>query len=344
VVIPVFNEPVWIRTCVEAVLAAGSAAGLALDVVVVDDGSTDGTPAVLAELAAASGIRVLTQTNAGRLAARSTGLANSHAPWVLLLDSRVIVAPGALRQVRQHIADHPDRRVWNGHINVHTRGNLFAALWSGITRLGWRRYFARPRLISFGVDEFDAYPKGTTAFLAPRDLLIGAVGEFRSLFDVAELSSDDTRLLRDIAVRERIWLDPAFCFTYHGKAGGKKFRQQAYFRGTTFVDSYLGQAGAVRRALLAAIAGAVLLLALLIFAPLVGLVVLVAALLALPAAVAVLGRGTLAEVWASVVLTPIFVVVFGLGVLRGLALAAVRRLRFATGRQVSGSVGQPPRS
>src|SRR5690349_7355760 len=41
VVIPVFNEETWIGTCVEALTAAATEAGLALDVVVVDDGSTD---------------------------------------------------------------------------------------------------------------------------------------------------------------------------------------------------------------------------------------------------------------------------------------------------------------
>jgi hypothetical protein len=269
---------------------------------------------------------VISQANAGRLAARRAGVSAARAPWVLLLDSRVVVAPEALRWVRAQIADHPDRRVWNGHIDVHTRGNMFAAFWSGLTKVGWRRYFANPRLCSFGAEDFDAYPKGTTGLLIPRELLVDAVDGFASLFDVANLASDDTRLLRDVAGRERIWLAPTFSFRYHGKTGARKFARQAYFRGTTFVDSYLGQAGAVRRLLIAALVGVLGLAGLFVFAPLVGLAGLLAALLAVPALVRLVG-GTWAEVRAALLLTPVFLPVFGFGVVRGLYLAARRSLR-----------------
>ncbi|HEX5994710.1 MAG TPA: hypothetical protein VFY84_06175, partial [Jiangellales bacterium] len=195
---------------------------------------------------------------------------------------------------------------------------------------GWRRYFANPRLASFGAEEFDAYPKGTTGLLIPRALLVDAVGGFTSLFDVANLASDDTRLLRDVASRERIWIAPTFAFRYHGKAGARKFVRQAYFRGTTFVDSYLGQAGAVRRALIAALAGTplagALVVVLLVFAPLVALALAVAALLAVPAVVRLVG-GSWAEARAAAVLTPVFVPVFGWGILRGLLLATTRAIR-----------------
>jgi hypothetical protein len=326
VVIPVFNEEAWVRRAVEAVLADGAAAGVALDVVVVDDGSTDSTPQVLAELARTSGVRVHRQDNAGRLAARAAGLALAREPWVLLLDSRVIVQAGALPWLRRQIAEHPERDVWCGHVDVETRGNVFAAFWSGLVKIGWRRYTANPRLVSFGAEEFDLFPKGTGCLLMPRDLLRDAVGEFDSLYDEAHLSSDDTRLLRDIAGRRRIWLSPDFAFRYHGKTGARGFVRQCYFRGTTFVDGYLGQPGVVRRALLGAIALGTAAATVALRRPAIGAAAAGAVLVGLPAAVRGVG-GSSYEVRSVATLTPVFVPTFGAGVVRGLALAAAGWVR-----------------
>jgi GT2 family glycosyltransferase len=323
VVIPVYNEETWIRSCITALTASARAAGLPLDVVVVDDGSTDRTPEVLRELAAEHGIRVITQANAGRLAARSAGLAAAREAWLLLLDSRVIMDDGALPWVRRAIAEHPERTVWCGHVDVETEGNPYAAFWSGLVKIGWRRYTSDPRLVSFGTEEFDAYPKGTTCLLIPRALLDEAVQGFESLFEDEQLSSDDTRLLRFVAGRTRIWLTPDFRFSYNGKQGPRKFLKQSYFRGTTFVDGYLGQPGPVRRALLAAIGlGAAVGVASL-RRPAIAVAGIAAVTAVAPAVVAHAG-GSRDEVRSTVALTPVFVLTFGAGVLRGLALAALR--------------------
>lgn len=326
VVIPVYNEQAWIRPCITALAASADAAGVALDVLVVDDGSTDRTPEVLRQLAGEYGIRIVTQRNAGRLAARRAGLAGTRQDWVLLLDSRVIIDLDALRWVRAAIAEDPQRMVWCGHVDVDTHGNLFAAFWSGLVKIGWRRYMSEPRLVSFGAAEFDAYPKGTGCLLIPRSLLEEASLGFASLYQRAELASDDTRLLRAVADRTRIWLSPAFRFRYHGKQGARGFLKQAYFRGTTFVDGYLGQPGPVRRALLAAIAVGGVAAAVSLRRPVVAATGLGVVTAATPAVVSRVG-GSGDEVRAAAVLTPVFVAAFGTGVLRGLALAAVGALR-----------------
>jgi hypothetical protein len=321
VVIPVYNEETWIRSCVAALTASAGEAGLALDVVVVDDGSTDRTPQVLGELAAEHGIRVVTQGNAGRLAARSAGLAQAREEWVLLLDSRVITDRGALSWVRAATAENPDRTVWNGHVDVET-DNIFAAFWAGLVKIGWRRYTSDPRLVSFGAEEFDAFPKGTGCLLIPRALLTEASQGFESLYDNADLASDDTRLLRYVAGRTPIWLTPDFRFRYHGKQGARGFLKQAFFRGTTFVDGYLGQPGPVRRALLTAIGAGGFLAAVSLRKPVVAVLGMGAVTAAVPTVVSLVG-GSRDEVRGAAVLTPVFVVSFGAGVLRGLALAAV---------------------
>jgi hypothetical protein len=325
-VIPVYNEQTWIQRCIAALTASAAEAQLPLDVVVVDDGSTDRTPEVLRELAAEHGIRVVTQANAGRLAARRVGLAEAREEWVLLLDSRVLTDRAALPWVRKAIAQHPERTVWCGHVDVETDGNPFAAFWSGLVKIGWRRYTSDPRLVSFGAEEFDAFPKGTGCLLIPRSLLDEAAQGFESLYGNPDLASDDTRLLRYVAGRRPIWLTPDFRFRYHGKQGARGFLKQAYFRGTTFVDGYLGQPGPVRRALLTAIGAGGILTVVSLRKPIVAVVGTGVVTAAVSTVVSRVG-GSRDEVRGAAVLTPAFVVTFGAGVLRGLALAAVHRSR-----------------
>ena len=325
VVIPVFNEADWIARSVGALLDSADAAGWPVEVVVVDDGSTDATPARLDELRKRHGITVVWQANAGRFEARRAGLAKASGEWVALLDSRVLVSPSTLTFLADQLRKSPDRVVWNGHIQVDDH-NPYAAFLSGLVKVAWRAYFARPRLTSFGSEEFDVHPKGTTFFCARRDLLERAAGAFESLFDDVRYASDDTRMLRWIAERERIWLSPDFVATYHGRESFRKFTRQAFFRGTTYVDSYLASPGPARNALFGALAIGVLGAALGIRRPRTALAAGAAGSVLAGAVVRRCG-GTSAEARAVTRLLPVFAAAFGAGVLRGLGLAARTRLR-----------------
>ena len=320
VVIPVYNEELWIRRSLAALLRAADRAGLDLDVVVVDDGSTDGTAAAIDEVGD-DRVRRLTQANAGRMAARLAGVTAARHPWLLMLDARVIVGENSLAWMTGEGRQFSDARVWCGHVDVETRDNPVAAFWSGLTKIGWRHYMSNPRVVSFGAEDFDRFPKGTGALLLERDYFLELASSFESLYDVEHLASDDTRLLRRAAAERRIWLSPDFSFLYHGKTGAGGLRRQSYFRGTTFVDSYLGQSKVLGAALVGATAGGFGLLALTVARPTAGLSALAAAWAAVPVAVAASG-GTRREVGAAVAMTPAFVAAFGLGVLRGYALAA----------------------
>jgi glycosyltransferase involved in cell wall biosynthesis len=326
VVIPVFNEEQWIVRCVDSLMVAIARAGWSAQVVVVDDGSTDGTAAALSDLAARHGVTVVGQANLGRFEARKAGLAKAAGSHVLLLDSRVIIDPDALTYLRGQLADHPERAVWNGHINVASDGNPYAGFMAGLVKIPWRRYMADPKLTSFGVEDYDLYPKGTGFFFAPKALLDGAVMGFDSLYDDIKLASDDTGVLRWIVERERIHLAPDFSATYNGRDTLKKFVAQSYYRGTTYVDSYLTSPGPARTALFGALGvgavGAVVALRRPVTA--------IAAGVAGSAAAGVVVRrcgATASEARAVSTLLPLFAGGFGAGVIRGLVLALRARLR-----------------
>lgn len=85
VVIPVYNIERHLRQCLDSV------AGQSLrdiEVICVDDGSTDDSPKILADYASRdSRFRIITQSNAGPGAARNTGMAWAAGEYLIFLDS-----------------------------------------------------------------------------------------------------------------------------------------------------------------------------------------------------------------------------------------------------------------
>lgn len=85
VVIPVYNALPYLRKCVESVCAAPIED---MEVICVDDGSTDGSSPLLDELAAEEPrVRVVHRANGGVSAARNTGLAEARGEYVSFVDA-----------------------------------------------------------------------------------------------------------------------------------------------------------------------------------------------------------------------------------------------------------------
>jgi glycosyltransferase involved in cell wall biosynthesis len=95
VVIPAFNAERWIGDAIASVLAQ-TQRGWSL--VVVDDGSSDGTGEVVARFGDPR-IRMIRQTNAGASAARNTGMAALAGCALLFLDADDRLAPDALARL-----------------------------------------------------------------------------------------------------------------------------------------------------------------------------------------------------------------------------------------------------
>jgi len=94
VIMPVYNAEATMRRSIESVLAQSFAA---LELIPVDDGSRDGSAAIIAEYAAADPrVRPLRQANAGVAAARNAGIAAARGSHVAFLDSDDWWAPHKL--------------------------------------------------------------------------------------------------------------------------------------------------------------------------------------------------------------------------------------------------------
>jgi glycosyltransferase involved in cell wall biosynthesis len=91
-VIPVFNCERYLSEALDSVLAQDYPLS---EIIVVDDGSTDGTPAILQ--ARADAIRVITQQNLGVSAARNAGIRAASGDAIAFLDSDDIWPAGRLK-------------------------------------------------------------------------------------------------------------------------------------------------------------------------------------------------------------------------------------------------------
>ena len=105
VVIPCYNAEEWIAECVASCFAQESAPSL--EVVVVNDGSTDGSLEVLRALKARYGesLIVMTQPNAGPSAARNKGVRRSLGQTIVFQDADDLMPPTRVRDSVAALAD-----------------------------------------------------------------------------------------------------------------------------------------------------------------------------------------------------------------------------------------------
>jgi len=92
IVLPTFNRAEWLPGAIGSVLAQTCDDW---ELVIVNDGSTDDTPAVIAQFADPR-IRVITQANKGQTWATRTGVEATNRPYVALLSSDDELTPNAL--------------------------------------------------------------------------------------------------------------------------------------------------------------------------------------------------------------------------------------------------------
>lgn len=138
ILVPVYNERAYLRRCIERVLAAPLPEGLAREIVMVDDASTDGTSDLVDELASAhpDTIRAFHQTpNQGKGAAIRRAVAEMRGQYAVFQDADLEYDPRDYPTLLEPIVrGHADvvygsrfaprtmRRVLNYH---HSLGNRF---------------------------------------------------------------------------------------------------------------------------------------------------------------------------------------------------------------------------
>lgn len=104
VIIPTYNYGRFLREAVDSVLAQGVSD---LEVIIVDDGSTDDTPTVIAGLGDPR-VRAVRTPNGGISSARNTGLALAQGVWLTFLDADDRWVPSKLERQLAMVESEPD--------------------------------------------------------------------------------------------------------------------------------------------------------------------------------------------------------------------------------------------
>lgn len=110
VVIPAFNAEKYLAEAVESVLAQGHPE---LEVVVVDDGSTDLTATLADRLLA---VRLVRRPHRGQAAARNAGVAQCHGELLAFLDADDLWTEGKLRCQLAALTEHPEADLALGYV------------------------------------------------------------------------------------------------------------------------------------------------------------------------------------------------------------------------------------
>lgn len=101
VIVPVFNSSEYLSACIESICAQAYSD---LEIILVDDGSTDGSGAICDAVASKDmRIKVIHQANQGLSGARNAGLSRAKGEYVAFVDSDDTIAPQMYYQMMKHV-------------------------------------------------------------------------------------------------------------------------------------------------------------------------------------------------------------------------------------------------
>lgn len=103
IIVPCYNAAAWLPATLESALGQTHPA---IEIIVVDDGSRDGSPEV-ARRYEARGVRVIEQPNQGASAARNHGLRLARGEYIQFLDADDLLAPDKIALQLQTLATAP---------------------------------------------------------------------------------------------------------------------------------------------------------------------------------------------------------------------------------------------
>ena len=221
VVIPVYNGAGTLGDCLRA-LQQQTLEREAYEVIVVDDGSTDGSARIAHEFH----VRVIRQANAGAPAARNTGVRAARAQWVAFTDADCVVSRGWLASLLAAAQARPDSLGAAGKtigLASQTPAARFVDLMGGLDAL---RYLQHP-----------VYPFAPTANALYRRGHLLAVGGFDVRYATYDACDLHTRITRRF--RGSFPYEPRALVLHKHRRSWKAYWRQQFFYGVGYAQFML---------------------------------------------------------------------------------------------------------
>jgi len=232
IVIPVYNGEETIKLCLDAVLGLTIPEGMNIEIILINDGSTDRTKEIASVY---PNVKIIDlEKNMGRVQARKTGAENAKYENILLIDTRIEVFNDLLQNI-QKIGYQP---LMAGSLNDEKYKSEYDTLLYLIRRKFYHPYYPQfkyAKELWITQENFFKAPKGTGCLLLSRELFL------KSIPGVIEKdSSDDTAILKNIVFQNdtKILRHTDLNIKYHSREGNDVYSWINH-RGKTFADHYL---------------------------------------------------------------------------------------------------------
>ena len=220
VVVPTFNRREMVKRAVESLFAQNFPAGQ-YEVIVVVDGSEDGTADALRKMKAPCRFRIVEQPNAGLAAARNSGARVAEGDVLLFLDDDMACVP-ELVEAHVEAHRHAPRTVGFGCILLSPESPPSLAAECFNRELG--AFYLRQKASGADAVEDLEHVFGNSSL--PRELLKEADG-----FDARFRMREDLELwvrLAAMKVRE-VYVKQAIAYQYYAKTGADLIRDSEAF-------------------------------------------------------------------------------------------------------------------
>ena len=117
VVVPVYNSAQYLDRCIESII---SQSFTKIELILVDDGSTDNSLDICKEWAKKENrIKVIQRENGGLSAARNTGIDNATSEYITFVDSDDALSPNTYAPNMEILKDNPNVDLLEYPIDVH---------------------------------------------------------------------------------------------------------------------------------------------------------------------------------------------------------------------------------
>lgn len=191
IIIPVFNAEQYIGDALDSICGQ---IFRDVEVIVIDDGSTDRTLAMVDEYRELLDLTVFRQANAGPAAARNNGIRQARGRYCAFLDADDVMLPELLSAQIELFSTQPNAGlVFTDIATFDERGTINPARW------GFSESSSENILDRLLLDNFIT----TSAVMAPKDCLLHA-----GLFDENRLVAEDYELWLRLAVRWGVGIVP----------------------------------------------------------------------------------------------------------------------------------------